>query len=149
MRELMKKILIVILALLSLTQPAIAKQYGFKNIIISDLWARPTIGKMENSAIYLVLINEGQKSDFLINAETDVARKIEIHKTISNNDISSMVHINKVAIPGKTTVKFSPGGLHIMILGVAKELREGDKFPLSLTFEYAGKIEVEVLVQKK
>jgi len=144
----MKKITLTLLLILAFVPAALAKQYEFQHILISNLWARPTAEKMGNSAIYLEIKNQGKKGDALIKAETDIATNVEIHKTVDNNGISSMVQLSKVSIPANTTVQFTPGGLHIMILGVTSQLKDGDSFPLMLTFEHAGKIDVEVVVKK-
>ena len=49
--------------------------------------------------------------------------------------------------PGEPTV-FKPGGLHIMLMGLRQPLKEGETFPLVLTFQRAGRIEVEAMVLK-
>jgi copper(I)-binding protein len=125
-----------------------ATEYGFKNILISNPWARTAPVKNSNSAIYMEIINNSEHNDTLIKAETEISTKVEIHKTVTLDKISSMVAIDKVMIPAHTTVKFAPKGLHIMIMGLNKELIENDKFNLSLTFEKAGKVDVEVIVKK-
>lgn len=48
---------------------------------------------------------------------------------------------------GKTT-ELKPGGFHVMLLGLTKPLREGERFPLTLVFEKAGKIDIEVEIAK-
>jgi copper(I)-binding protein len=40
-----------------------------------------------------------------------------------------------------------PGGLHIMLSGLRKKLVEGETIALSLRFETAGTVEIEVPVQ--
>jgi copper(I)-binding protein len=49
--------------------------------------------------------------------------------------------------PGAPIV-LQPGGLHVMLIGLKAPLKEGERFPLTLTFERAGTIEVEVVVEK-
>jgi copper(I)-binding protein len=58
-----------------------------------------------------------------------------------------MEHQTSVPIPPEGEVRLEPGGLHLMLVGLVQDLKEGDKFPLSLNFQESGEIEVEVTVE--
>ena len=53
-----------------------------------------------------------------------------------------------IDIPAEQTVTLSPGGMHLMLLGLAQPLREGQTFPLTLSFEHAGPRQVTVAIEK-
>ena len=53
-----------------------------------------------------------------------------------------------IGIPAGQTVTLSPGGMHIMLLGLGQPLREGQTFPLTLSFEHAGPRQVTVAIEK-
>jgi copper(I)-binding protein len=78
----------------------------------------------------------------------DVAGKVEIHEMAMNNGVMTMRPLDKgLAIePGKT-VKLAPGGLHLMLMDLKSPLKQGDKVPLTLDFEKAGKVVVSLDVQ--
>ncbi|MFV9875138.1 MAG: copper chaperone PCu(A)C [Rickettsiales endosymbiont of Dermacentor nuttalli] len=136
----------VILSLMLLLFPVI----GFadnSNITITNMWAAPTIGNVENTAVYLDITNKGTEADTLLSAQTSIATKCELHKTVNTDGIITMTAIDKLVIPGNTVVKFAPNGMHVMLMGLNKKLVLGDHLLLTLTFEKAGTIIVDVPVQ--
>lgn len=142
----LRKILTVLLFLTPIM--SYSNSYDIGDLVIKDVWARPTIGLMKNSAIYLKIINKSDQADSLIKVYSPIAERIEIHKTVEINNVNKMVAINKLAVPGNNLVELAPKGLHIMILGIHQELKDGDKFPLTLNFVNNGSIEVIVKVKK-
>ncbi len=78
----------------------------------------------------------------------DVAGQVEIHEMAMNNGVMTMRPLDKgLAIePGKT-VKLAPGGYHLMLMDLKNPLKQGDKVPLELQFEKAGKVAVSLEVQ--
>lgn len=131
-------ILITLFLYLSACTPA--------NLTINNPWAR-SAGVGETSAIYFEIINPSNRSDALLTAQTDVAEMVELHQSQMNTEgVMTMHHQNEIAIPANSKVLLEPGGYHIMLMGLKKELKPGDTFPLTLTFQTAGTIEVQVLV---
>ncbi len=59
-----------------------------------------------------------------------------------------MQQVQAVAIPAGGEVRFEPMGYHVMLFGLKQQAKDGERFPLTLTFEKAGAIELEVAVQK-
>jgi len=124
---------------------AAATQHG---ITVTGAWARPTIAKMRISAAYFQAATTGGE-DKLIAAKTPNADKAELHQHIMENGIAKMRPVDSVAIAPGAPVVFQPGGYHVMIMGLKGPLNEGDSFPLTLTFETAGDVTVDVMVMKK
>lgn len=111
-------------------------------------WARATPGVARTGAAYVTLHNRGDAEDRLTAAETPVAARAAIHTHIMDGSVMKMREVEGgvVVAPGKEVV-FKPGGLHVMLMGLKAPLKEGDKFPLTLTFEKAGKRTVEIAVR--
>jgi len=65
-----------------------------------------------------------------------------------NNGVMTMRPLDKglVIEPGKT-VKLAPGGYHLMLMDLKTPLKQGDKVPLTLEFEKAGKVTLSLDVQ--
>lgn len=116
------------------------------NISISDIWARPTYGKSLNTAVYMNIRNQGSV-DYMNKIKTNIARIADLHKTVTEQGISQMVHINRLALPVGVDVKLQPKSLHIMLIGLKKPLKSGDKFNITLFFQNAGQITVNVPVR--
>jgi hypothetical protein len=115
-------------------------------IAVSAFFARATT---ENGAVYMTLKNEGSDDDALVAAETDVARAVELHQTtIGEGDVMKMQPVPTIPIPAGGSVKLEPGGLHVMLIGLQKELAMGDKINLTLKFEKAEPVTIEAEVRE-
>jgi periplasmic copper chaperone A len=110
-------------------------------------WARASLTEKGNSAAYFVLTNKGG-ADRLIGAKSGVAKLTEVHEHVMKNNVMEMRKVEGgVAVPAGGTVKFEPAGLHVMLIGLTAKLEAGQSFPLTLTFEKAGDVKVDVKVE--
>lgn len=75
--------------------------------------------------------------DKLLKAESDIAKIVELHDHINDNGIMKMRPIEFVEIK-EGSAGMKPGGKHIMIMGLKKDLKAGDKVMMTLHFEKAG-----------
>ena len=116
-------------------------------IAVSDAWARPTIGSSTQGVIYLTITNTGSTPDRLTGASTPAAAKVELHKMDMSGSMMQMRAIASVAIAAGDSIEFSPGGDHIMLEGVKAPLKVGDTIKLTLEFETAGDVSVDVPVK--
>ena len=96
----------------------------------------------------MTLQNAGSTADRLLKAESPVAANAELHTHVKDGDAMRMRPVNDVPVPAGGTTKLEPGGYHIMLIGLKQPLKEGERLPLTLTFEKAGKISIDVPVQK-
>jgi periplasmic copper chaperone A len=119
-----------------------------KPIVVDQPWARATPAGAKSGAAYMTLINNGSASDRLLAATTPVADKIQFHSVSEDNGVSRMREMHDVVVAPGARVTFSPGGMHVMLVGLKQPLKEGQIFPLSLTFEKAGKVDVTVSIAK-
>ena len=94
-----------------------------------------------------MLKNEGKTADRLLSAASPAAAKVELHAHINDNGVMRMREVNAIDLAPDATVKLAPGGLHVMLLGLTEPLKKGKAVPLTLTFEKAGSVTVEVAVQ--
>jgi copper(I)-binding protein len=115
------------------------------SIHIVDAWARATPPGVENGAVYCKITNHGA-ADKLVGARSSVARNAEIHTSSSENGVVEMRHIEALPVGAGASVELAPGGTHVMLLGLAAPLAAGTKIALTLVFEAAGEIAVEVPV---
>lgn len=145
MRSLPRLAVLVALALASV--PAAAHDYSAGDLKIDHPWARATPGAITTGAVYLSVTATGSAPDRLVAAATPRAAKAELHTQMMDGDVMKMRALSAIEInPGEPAV-LKPGSLHIMLVGLTAPLREKDRFPLTLTFEKAGKVDVDVLVE--
>ncbi len=119
-----------------------------KSIVVDHPWARATRAGAKTGAAYMTLINSGSSGDRLLAATTPVAEKIQFHSVSEENGVSRMREMHDVAVAPGAKVTFSPGGMHVMLVGLKQPLKEGQTFPLALKFEKAGDVNVTVSVAK-
>ena len=128
--------------------PASAEEVKAGDLVITQAWSRATPGGAKIAGGYLTIENKGAAPDRLIGGAGDVAGKIEVHEMSMNNGVMTMRPLDKglTIEPGKT-VKLAPGGYHLMMLDLKSPLKQGDKVPVTLEFEKAGKVKLSLDVQ--
>lgn len=116
------------------------------DILVQQPWARASIGAAKAGAAYLTVINQGSETDRLVAVEAAVAKRVELHAHLVAQGVMKMRQVEAVEVAPGEPVILKPGGLHVMFMGLKAPLVEGARFPLTLVFERAGRIETEVLV---
>jgi copper(I)-binding protein len=131
---------------LTLTVGAVAQQdeAGPK---IEHPWARATPGGAKTAAAYLT-IEGGASPDRLLAVSTPVAGKAELHSTTNEGGVMKMHAVGGIDVPARQPVELKPGAYHVMLMELKHPLKEGESFPLTLTFEKAGERKVTVAVEK-
>lgn len=115
------------------------------NLVIEQAQARATVGNMPNSAAFLQLSNKGKTDDALVSASSAIADRVELHMMSMEGDVMKMRAIDSIELKAENSLSMKPGqGPHLMLLGLKKPLKAGDKFPMTLNFRKAGTIEVSV-----
>src|ERR1700678_4266476 len=131
-----------------LVASACAQEIKAGNLVITQAWSRATPGGAKIGGGYLTIENKGATPDRLIGGSGEVASKIEVHEMSMKNGVMTMRPLdNGLTIePGKT-VKLAPGGFHLMLFDLKAPLKQGDKVPVTLEFEKAGKVNLSLDVQ--
>jgi len=130
-----------------------AQAHGFEvgDLVVRHPYAAPSMAGAQNGAVYFKGIkNAGKEADQLLSAKTLVADKVEIHEMTMSGDVMKMRPLSSIEIPAGFEVsiaKGNPNGYHLMLLGLKQPLKDGDRFPVWLTFKQAGEVKVEVSVQ--
>jgi copper(I)-binding protein len=133
----------------ALTSPLLrAEEVKAGDLVITQAWSRATPGGAKVGGGYLTIENKGSTPDRLIGGSAEVAGKVQVHEMAMNNGVMTMRPLDKglVIEPGKT-VKLAPGGYHLMLLDLKSPLKQGERVPLTLEFEKAGKIAFSLDVQ--
>ena len=120
------------------------------NIHIGHPYATPSIPGTTNGAAYFAqLENKGAVADKLMKATTPAAERVEIHTmNVDAQGVMRMREVDGIALAPKAVLRLRPGaGMHLMLIGLKSPLKEGATFPMTLEFEKAGRVEVEVKVE--
>ncbi len=142
----MRPKLLVVSAFLASASLALSAPAQSNKVEIKDAWARATPGGAQTGAAYVTL--QSPTGDRLTAASTPVAQKAELHIMTMDNGIMKMRQVDGIDVPAGQKVSLKPNGYHIMLMGLTQPLKEGQTFPLTLTFAKAGSEDATVTVQK-
>lgn len=138
-----KRILAVIFAL-ALSLSACTTEEG---ITVHNAWMRPT-AQGENGAVYFILSNHSSEADELVGVSSNLADTIEIHESsmAEGTDVMQMSQVFSVPLERGAEVTFEPGGLHVMLVNIKREVKVGEDVEVTLHFKNHEDIPVNVSV---
>lgn len=140
-----KRLIMTLFAALAVSAAAHAQE-----LRVSQAHARATMPQQPAGGAYLTIENKGGPADRLLGASTPVAKSVELHTMSMQDNVMKMREVPAIEIGTGTTLEMKPGeGYHLMLMGLRQPLKPGERFPLTLQFEKAGKREVEVTVQDR
>ena len=116
------------------------------DITVVDPFARASSAVAQAGAAFMTIRNGGA-ADRLVKAETPASERTELHTVTRDGDVMRMRMLEWIDVPAGGEATLRPGGLHVMLLGLRQPLKEGATVPLTLVFEKAGAITVEVPVK--
>ncbi|WP_053147976.1 copper chaperone PCu(A)C [Pseudomonas sp. P97.38] len=143
--------LILLAALLLPVGLAQAHQYKAGELEIAHPWSQELPPNAPTVAAYFVIHNAGASADTLLGADSPIAGKAELHEHVKQDDLMKMQPVPTVTIAPGATVTFAPMAYHVMLLDLKDRslLTDGKRFAMTLHFEKAGDVTVDVAVQKK
>lgn len=120
-------------------------------------WARPTPASATNGVIYLTLTSDTVDGLVAVDVPSDIAEGTELHSSDATaggghehgavgGDMVTMTPVEEVALEPGTEVEFSPGGNHIMLVGLREPLTSGDTFVATLRFSSGRTLDTTVTV---
>lgn len=132
--------------ILSATAALACESVTAGDLTVSNAWSRATIGAGRPAVFYVEITNAGSTDDALTGIATPAATMPMLHETVVTDGVASMPHAMSVPVPAGQTVMLAPGGYHGMLMGLSAALKKGDSFPMTLSFEKAGDVTVNVEV---
>ena len=146
--------ILILAAILFLPAPGFG-QAGGGPLQVEGAWTRRAAmmkgdaggGGSGNGAVYAVLVNAGNAPDALVGVASDAAATAEIHETYRHMNMMMMRQVGKIDVPAGGKVEMKPGGYHIMLLNLKRELKPGETIGVTLQFEKAGRIPATATVK--
>lgn len=142
------KTLLSIATALSLTTSALAHEYSAGGLDIDHPMAFETAATAKAGGGYMTITNTSEAGDALVGVKADFPR-VMIHQTVEEDGIARMNHVDRIEIPAGETVELTPGGFHVMFMGLEAPLVDGETFPATLIFENAGEVEIVFNVEAR
>lgn len=120
-------------------------------IQIEDAYARSSGPTAKAGAAFMMIVNQGAEDDRLIGATSDIAARVELHThQVDENGVAKMIHLQDgFVIPAGEPHLMQRGGDHVMFMGLKRPFEQGAKIPVTLTFEQAGDVTVEIIVDQE
>lgn len=141
MLTIMKKLALAVLCSASLFAPVWAQ------VKVDGAWARPTVSGQMGGGGFMTLHSE--RADRLLGGTTPLAERFELHSMTMQGDVMQMRQVEAIALPAGQKVELKPGGLHVMLIGLKQPLALGSKVPVTLRFERAGEVKIEMTVMSR
>jgi copper(I)-binding protein len=131
-----------------LNMTASAEAYKAGDLEIVDPWAHAPFKGTDVADGFLKIVNHGATADRLVAVSVDFAKTAQIHEMKMNGTTMQMSEMKDgLEIPAGATVELKPQSSHIMFMGVTQAPAANARVPAELTFEKAGKVKVEFMVE--
>ena len=140
----MKRLILTTILILAAPAAFACETVKIGDLTIEHAWSKATIGADRPAVFYVEITNTGSSDDALVGIATPAAGMPMLHETVVTDGVASMPHAMSVPVPAGQTVHLAPGGYHGMLMGLTTALKAGDRFPITLTFEEAGEVTVNV-----
>lgn len=114
--------------------------------IVTGAFARPADSAATGGA-YLTIFNADSAAVELTGAVSSYATAVEVHETMTHDGMTHMMARPSIAIAARDSLVMKPGGLHMMLIGLTRALREGDSVPVTLRFSRGDSVLVRVPVR--
>lgn len=117
-------------------------------IKVSEQQLRATIPGLEITSAYMRLENTSKLDKVLVGVRCDIATKVEMHEHRLSGGMMKMRQVHQLQVPANESVKFQPGGYHLMLLGLKQSLVPGDKALVTFSYQDGSTQSVEFVAQK-
>jgi len=116
---------------------------------VSEPWIRATVPAQKTSGAYMQI--NAAKEARLVSVSTPVAGLSEMHEMAMSGNVMKMGAVKAIDLPAGKAVELKPGGYHVMLLNLKRQLKEGETVPLTLVVEGPDKkrqsVEVKAIVR--
>jgi copper(I)-binding protein len=123
-----------------------AQEVAAGTLRIAGPWTR-AMRAGGTGAGFMTIRNTGNAPDRLVAGRSAVATVVELHTHIRDGDVMRMRPIPAIDLPPGQAVRLEPGGFHLMLIGLTAALEQGTRVPVTLVFERAGEVEVQLAVE--
>ena len=138
---------VAVAAALAFAAAVAAHEYTLQRLHVDHPFARATPPGARSGGVYMSIENRGTTADRLVRVASPAATSVELHSMAMDGNVMRMRAVTGIDIAAGAKVALGTSGYHVMLVGLARPLSTGDKFPLTLTFEQAGSVDVSVVVE--
>ena len=130
------------------TAPIAAAPGRIDPITVSGAWSRETASGQAVGGGFASIANKGAREDRLVGATSPIAAEVQLHTMSMDGGVMRMRQVTDgIAVPARGRLELRPGSFHVMFMGLKHQLRQGERFPVTLRFQKAGRITVQFAVR--
>lgn len=118
------------------------------DIQIRHPWSRATPASAKVGVGFMEIRNRGSQPDRIVGASTPLAGRVEMHVTRREGEVMKMRQVESFEIPARERLELRPAGGHLMLVDLVRPLKKGERIPMTLRFERAGELLIELEVQE-
>jgi periplasmic copper chaperone A len=107
------------------------------DIEVRAAWVRATVPAQTASGAFMAIVSKAGAT--LVGVSTPVADEVEVHEMKMEGGVMKMRASPRVPLPAGRTVTFKPGGYHIMLMGLKRQMKPGETVPVTLKIENANR----------
>ncbi len=132
---------IALAGVLALASPAVsAPRPG--PIVVRDATIRPAAPGQPMTAAYMTLVSGADRPLRLTAVRCACAGSVTVHESTLTDGVMRMRPVDSVVVPPHGSVRFQPGGLHLMVMDLKRPIKPGDATPMQLSFDHAPTLAV-------
>ena len=139
---------LAVLLIFFLAGAALAHNHEKGEIQVRHPWSRATPPGAKVGVAYMEIRNSGSQPDKLLAISTKVAQRVEMHVTERAGEVMKMRQVKAFEIPARESYTLRPGSSHLMLVDLAQPLKKGERITMTLRFERAGEVPIELEVQE-
>ncbi|QND51594.1 copper chaperone PCu(A)C [Phyllobacterium sp. 628] len=118
------------------------------DLVLAGAYARATLPGAKVGGGYVSITNGAREADRLLGGSSPAAGRVEVHEMKMEGEVMKMRKLaDGVEIPAGGIVRLAPGGLHLMLIDIKAPLKEGETIPVTLEFQKAGKVNINLAVE--
>ncbi|MEJ2174950.1 MAG: copper chaperone PCu(A)C [bacterium] len=125
---------------------AFAASPALAQVSVDQPWMRATAPGARVAGGFMTIENQGAAPDRLVAAASPVAERVELHVHVHEGGVMKMQQMQNFEVPAKGQFVLKPGGAHLMFVNIKRQINQGEKIPVTLTFEKAGELNVDYAV---
>lgn len=134
--------------MVAIATPLAASGVRIGSLSINGAWSRETAPGQSVGGAFMTISNGGRNDDRLLSGASPVAAEVQLHTMTMDGGVMRMRQVQGgLEVPAHGMLELKPGALHIMFIGLKHPLRKGERVPLTLSFQRAGRVTVQVVVQ--
>jgi len=125
---------------------AFAANPALAQVGIDQPWIRATAPGAKVAGGFMTITNRGSTPDRLVGAASSVAERVELHINVHEDGMMKMRQVQAIDVPAGGRFELKPGGTHLMFVNIARQIKQGETIPVTLTFEKAGEVKADYAV---